>query len=83
METEGGSNLQTLEEVCVLCGFLLLTSGVAVKQERVLQLKVQVFGDGLGQVFHTESVHDGKAVPGGCQPETNRAQKHLLALWPQ
>lgn len=54
-----------------LCIFLL-TSSIAVKQEGVLELEVQVFGDWLCQVLHTESVHNGEAMPGRCQSETHR-----------
>lgn len=58
----------------------LLTSCIAVKQKWVLKLKVQVFGDWLCQVLHTESVHNGETMSGRCQPEMQRGQsteRHL------
>lgn len=54
-----------------------LTPCVAVEQEGVLELEVQFFGDGLGQVLHAESVHDGEAVCGRCQPKKKK-KKSLL-----
>lgn len=50
----------------------LLTSCIAVKQEGVLELKVQVFGDWFRQVLHAESVHNGETMPGRCQSDTRR-----------
>lgn len=52
----------------------LLTSCIAVKQKWVLELEVQVFGDWLCQVLHTESVHNGETMPGRCQSEMQRGQ---------
>ncbi len=54
----------------------LLTSSIAVKQEGVLELEVQVFGDWLCQVLHTESVHNGEAVPGRGQSEMKNSYKN-------
>lgn len=54
-----------LSDICV-CHFL--TSCIAIKQEGVLELEVQVFSDWLGQVLYAESVHDGKTMSGGSQP---------------
>lgn len=52
-----------------------LTPGVPVEEERVLQLEVQVLGDGLRPVLHAQPVHDGEAVlwrgrPGKAGDET-------------
>ena len=49
-----------------------LTAGIPVEQEGVLQLEVQVLGDGLGEVLHAQAVHDGEAVSGRGQPERTR-----------
>lgn len=57
-----------------------LTSCIAIKQKWVLKLEVQVFGDWLRQVLHTEPVHNGETMSGRCQPEMQRGQsteRHL------
>lgn len=38
----------------------------------MLQLKIQVLSDGFSQVVHTQAIQDGKAVPGGGKPDTQR-----------
>lgn len=56
-----------------------LTSGIAVKEERMLQLEIQVFGNWLCQILHTEPVHDGETMSGRCQSgeEGAHTQKYL------
>lgn len=54
---------------CSVFSQFLLTSCVAVKQERVLELEVQVFGEWLCQILHAEPVHNGKTMPRRGQPE--------------
>lgn len=53
----------------------LLTPCIAVKQKRVLELEVQVFGDWLCQVLHTESVHYGETMPWRCQSEMQNTER--------
>lgn len=47
--------------------WVFLTSGIAVKQKRMLELEVQVFGDWFCQILHTEPVHDGETMSRRCQ----------------
>lgn len=65
-------NNQWALEVCLCLHLWVLTSCVAVQQEGVLELEVQVFCDWLCQVLHAESIHYGETMPGRCQPETQR-----------
>lgn len=58
--------------VCVHMYVFLLTSCIAIKQEGVLELEVQVFGDRLGKVLHAESVHNSETMSGRRQPEIHR-----------
>lgn len=51
-----------------------LTSGIEVKQERMLQLEIQVFGNWLCQVLHTEPVHDGETMSWRCQSREKGAE---------
>ena len=52
-----------------------LTSRIAVQQEGMLELEVQVFGDWLCQILHIEPVHDGETMSGRCQSKIRRGQK--------
>lgn len=61
----------------------LLTSCIAVKEEGVLELEVQVFGDWLCQVLHIESVHNGETMPGRCQSEIHRGHSPEMSQMTQ
>lgn len=54
--------------------YKFLTSGIEVKQERMLQLEIQVFGNWLCQVLHTEPVHDGETMSWRCQSREKGAE---------
>ena len=55
---------------------------VSVKEEGTLELEVEVFGDGLHQVVHTESVHDGEPVLGVGLPLVHEEGALHLRLLP-
>ena len=59
-----------------------LTGMVSVKEEGTLELEVEVFGDGLHQVVHAESVHDGEPVLGVGLPLVHEQGALHLRLLP-
>lgn len=52
----------------------ILTSGISVEQERVLELEIEVFSNGFCSIFHAQSVHDGEAMPWRGWPEKEQAE---------
>lgn len=46
----------------------------------MLQLEIQVFGDWLCQILHTEPVHDGETMSWRCQSGEERTKKHIWNL---
>ena len=59
-----------------------LTGMVSVKEEGTLELEVEVFGDGLHQVIHAESVHDGEPILGVGLPLVHEQGALHLRLLP-
>lgn len=59
---------------------IVLTPCIPVKQKRMLELEVQVFGDWLCQVLHTESIHNGETMSGRCQSagRAGKPQKEIF-----
>lgn len=41
----------------------ILTSGISVEQERVLELEIKVFSNRFCSIFHAQSVHDCETMP--------------------
>jgi hypothetical protein len=52
---------------CVYEAHAVLTACIAVEEEWVLELEVQLLCDWFCQVLHTQPVHDGEAMPRRCQ----------------
>lgn len=49
-----------------------LTSGVPVEKERILELEIQIFGNGLCSIFHAQPIHNGEPMLWRSRPNNDK-----------